>query len=103
LTAIEIMENLMAHNASIEGKGNNLRVVAPAGFLSDEIKAELQKNKEQLLKLLTPSLSDYIELLASFRPSAKGELPPVPPFEKRPERPIAWTAWWSSVERGRAS
>ena len=45
----------------------------------------------------TPLLK-YINLLSSFEPEATGDLPPVPPFDHPPERPIAWSAWWDTLQ-----
>ena len=44
-------------------------------------------------------LLTYLNLLSSFMPETMGDLPPVPPFDHRPERPTAWAAWWNCVAR----
>jgi len=96
------MDDLRAHEASIEPRGDRLRVIAPRGCLPGYLKEELRRSKELLLKLLTPSLLAYMEVLDSYRPVDSGDLPPVPPFKHLPERPVAWSAWWDAVEIGRS-
>ena len=62
---------------------------------------EATKRQETKLEAKEIPLPNYIALLSRFEPEASGDLPPVPPFNRRPERPIAWSAWWDAVEKGR--
>ncbi len=48
--------------------------------------------------VLTPALQSYIRVLAAWRPANDRDLPPAPMFKARPERPLAWAAWWTAVE-----
>ncbi len=98
------MYNLQACDAEIKRRGERLRIIAPIGCLSESLKREIRKNKKELLKLLNPhpSLLEYIEILDDFQPAETGDLPPVPPFKWRPERRVAWSAWWDAVEKGRS-
>ena len=49
----------------------------------------------------TNRLARYLAYLDSWSPGHTKDLPRVPPFNERPERPIAWAAWWDAVEKGR--
>ena len=43
-------------------------------------------------------LEGYLSLLKSPAVLSSEDLPPIPPFRERPERPIAWAAWWACKE-----
>ena len=43
-------------------------------------------------------LEVYLSLLRSPEVLSSEELAPVPPFRKKPERPLAWAAWWACLE-----
>ena len=46
-------------------------------------------------------LEAYLRYLKTWTPMRLNELPHPPPFDHRPERPVAWSAWWETVGRGR--
>ncbi len=46
-------------------------------------------------------LEGYLKYLKAWMPTSSDDLPCPPPFAHRPERPVAWSAWWDAVERGR--
>jgi len=100
---MDVMDDLRSREASIQRRGDTLRVIIPHGYLPEHLKRELRTHKNELLRLLNPSLLEYIEILDGFQPARIGDLPPVPPFDRRPERPVAWSAWWETVRRGRRS
>ncbi len=49
----------------------------------------------------TKRLARYLAYLDSWMPRDTKDLPPVPPFDHRPERPLAWSAWWDTVKTNR--
>ena len=53
---------------------------------------------EKELESRSPSLAEYLSMLQVWQPENARDLPP-PPFPERPERPIAWGAWWDAIER----
>ena len=46
----------------------------------------------------TKPLDEYLAYLNSWIGDKNVDLPVAPPFPDRPERPIAWAAWWDAVE-----
>ena len=50
-----LLDFLYAHGAEVTLiVGERIRVVAPIGFLTDDLKAEIRRNKDDLLRLLAP-------------------------------------------------
>ncbi len=60
------------------------------------------KVRSVVLEGSSPSLANYLAALNAWQPENSRDLPSPPPFPDRPERPIAWRAWWDAVHKSRA-
>lgn len=58
MTAEAILERLRSLGASVSLAGDKLRVEAPAGVLTPDLKAALIEHKAELVRLLRPVVND---------------------------------------------
>lgn len=52
MTAVELLRNLTAHGIQLEPIGDKLKIFAPAGAITPELKAVLSEHKTDLIRLL---------------------------------------------------
>ncbi|MES2936778.1 MAG: amino acid adenylation domain-containing protein [Pseudomonadota bacterium] len=53
MTAYELLDFFNRHAVRLEVHGDKLRLKAPPGFVTEELKGELQRHKAQIIRLLT--------------------------------------------------
>ncbi len=53
MNATVLLDDLRAQGVSLEADGDKLRIDAPAGLITDEVRTELAELKPKLVKLLT--------------------------------------------------
>ena len=62
MNALELYRDLTARGVNLEAQGELLKVDAPAGVLTDELRAALKEFKPKLLKFLSRSHEDPQEV-----------------------------------------
>jgi hypothetical protein len=55
MTTLDLVTTLRSHNVILTACGDRLRVDAPAGVLSDEMRQAIRTHKVALLAMLTPA------------------------------------------------
>ncbi len=80
MTSAELLLELKRLNIKLELDGENLRINAPKGFLTENLKHQLKQNKAQL-----------IELLQSSREADIQALPPLSTVERKTELPLSFS------------
>ena len=103
MNPLDTIHELQAKGATVEARGDRLRVVAPKGVLMREHADMLKRNKRLLMAALSGhhvTLAEYGEILNEAITSP--DMPPLPPFWlAEPEYAVAWSTWWDAVERQR--
>ncbi len=93
-------EKLAAAKPSGQGIGGETDCTVVEGNRLS-VRAE-PKAQSVVLEGSSPSLAKYLAALNAWQPENAMDLPFPPPFPDRPERPIAWGAWWDAVHKSRA-
>ena len=60
MNAAELLETLCQRGATVEARGDHLRIDAPRGAVTDELRADLAVHKAELLRLLAGSLNAWL-------------------------------------------
>ena len=80
MTSVELLLELKRLNIKLELEGENLRISAPKGSLTENLKHQLKQNKAQL-----------IELLQSSKEADTQVLPPLSKVERKTELPLSFS------------
>ncbi len=104
---LELIGEAEVAGLKIAVDGERLRVQGPRD--AEAIVRRLSERKREVIAILrqekegmccveeAKTLVEYCDMLRAWHPKDGHDLPPVPPFSERPERPVAWAAWWASV------